>query len=405
MTIPKELLDQLLEGRDPAMLFRQGGLLDEFKRALVERVLEAEMDHHLAQERSQSQPDEPANHRNGYGSKTLISGTGEVPIRVPRDRKARFEPVLIAKYRRRFPDFDDQVISLYARGLSMREIQGHVRDLYGVDVSHELLSSVTDQVLDEVAEWQNRPLEAMYAVVFFDALRVKVRDEGTVRNKAVYLALGVRPDGTKEALGLWLEQTEGAKFWLRVMNELRSRGVQDVLIAVVDGLKGFPEAINSVFPDAQVQTCIVHLLRHSMSFVSWKDRRGLAAALRPIYTAVNAEVAAQALEAFAAGAWGRKYPTIVPAWQRQWQQVIPFFAFPPAVRRIIYSTNAIESLNSKLRSAVRSRGHFPSDEAACKLLFLVLRQVSRNWKMPPKEWAAARTQFAVMFGERFTASA
>ena len=307
------------------------------------------------------------------------------------------------RYRRRFPDFDAKVISLYARGLSMREIEGHLRDLYGIEVSPELISTVTDAVHEQVTEWQNRPLEPLYALVFFDALRVKVRDEGMVRNKAVYLALGVRPDGTKEALGLWIEQTEGAKFWLRVMNELRTRGVQDVLIAVVDGLNGFPDAINAEFPQTQVQTCIVHLLRHALSFASWKDRRELAAALRPIYTAVNAEAAREALEDFAAGSWGRKYPPIAPAWRRQWEQVIPFFAYPPEVRRIIYTTNAIESLNSKLRTAVRSRGHFPNDEAATKLLFLVLREVGREWKMPPREWAAAKTQFAVMFGERFTA--
>jgi putative transposase len=283
----------------------------------------------------------------------------------------------------------------------MREIEGHLRELYGIDVSPELISTVTDAVHEQVAEWQNRPLEPLYPLVFFDALRVKVRDEGTVRNKAVYLALGVRPGGSKEALGLWIEQTEGAKFWLRVMNELRTRGVNDILIAVVDGLNGFPEAINATFPQTQVQTCIVHLLRHSLSFASWKDRRELAAALRPIYTAVNPEAAREALEDFAASAWGRKYPAVAPAWRRQWEQVIPFFAYPPEVRRIIYTTNAIESLNSKLRTAVRSRGHFPNDEAATKLLFLVLRQVSVGWKMPPREWAAAKTQFAVMFGQRF----
>ena len=257
----------------------------------------------------------PRNYRNGHSRKTVLSGTGKLEIAVPRDRQASFEPQLIAKYRRRFPDFDDKVISLYARGLSMREIEGHLRDLYGIDVSPELISTVTDAVHEQVAEWQNRPLEPLYPIVFFDALRVKVRDEGTVRNKAVYLALGVRPDGSKEALGLWLEQTEGAKFWLRVMNEPRTRGVSDILIAVVDGLNGFPEAINASFPQTQVQTCIVHLLRHSLSFASWKDRRDLAAALRPIYTAVNAEVAADALEHFAASAWGRKYPAIAPAWR------------------------------------------------------------------------------------------
>ena len=401
MTIRDEIIDELLSGQDPQAVFSKDGLLDVLKKALAERVLNAELDHHLAEERAQVGLETPRNHRNGHSRKTVLSGSGKLEIAVPRDRAASFEPQLIAKYRRRFSDFDDKVISLYARGLSMREIEGHLRELYGIDVSPELISTVTDAVHEQVAEWQNRPLEPLYPLVFFDALRVKVRDEGTVRNKAVYLALGVRPDGSKEALGLWIEQTEGAKFWLRVMNELRTRGINDILIAVVDGLNGFPDAINAVFPQTQVQTCIVHLLRHALSFASWKDRRELAAALRPIYTAVNAEAAREALEDFATGPWGRKYPAVAPAWRRQWEQVIPFFAYPPEVRRIIYTTNAIESLNSKLRTAVRSRGHFPNDEAATKLLFLVLRQVNREWKMPPREWAAAKTQFAVMFGERF----
>jgi putative transposase len=401
MTIRDELIDELLAGQDPQAVFAKDGLLDGLKKALVERILNAELDQHLAEERAGAAPEQPANHRNGHSRKTVLTGSSQMTIAVPRDRQARFEPQLIGKYRRRFPDFDDKVISLYARGMSMREIEGHLRELYGVDVSPELISAVTDAVLQELAEWQNRPLEPLYPLVFFDALRVKVRDEGQVRNKAVYLALGVRADGTKEPLGLWIEQSEGAKFWLRVMNELKSRGVEDVLIAVVDGLKGFPEAINAAFPQSQVQTCIVHLIRHSLSFVSWKDRREVVAALRPIYTALNAEAARDALEAFAASPLGRKYPAIAPAWRRQWEQVIPFFAYPPDVRRIIYTTNAIESLNSKLRTAVRSRGHFPNDDAALKLLYLVLREVSRNWKMPPREWAAARTQFAVLFGDRF----
>ena len=403
MTIRDEIIDELLSGEDPQAVFAKDGLVEALKKALAERILDAELEHHLRGERAQARRETARNHRNGHSRKTVLSGSGKLEIAVPRDRQASFEPQLIAKYRRRFPDFDAKVISLYARGLSMREIEGHLRDLYGIEVSPELISTVTDAVHEQVTEWQNRLLELLYALVFFDVLRVKVRDEGIVRNKSVYLALGVRPDGTKEALGLWIEQTEGAKFWLRVMNELRTRGVKDMLLAVVDGLNGFPEAINAVFPQTQVQTCIVHLLRHALSFASWKDRRELVAALRPIYTAVNAELAREALEEFADGSWGRKYPPIAPAWRRQWEQVIPFFAYPPEVRRIIYTTNAIESLNSKLRTAVRSRGHFPNDEAATKLLFLVLRQVSREWKMLPREWAAAKTQFAVMFGERFTA--
>jgi putative transposase len=401
MTIRNELVEELLAGHDPSEVFAQDGLLDELKKALAERILNAELDQHLAAERSGAAGEGPGNHRNGTSRKTVLTGTGKLDLQIPRDRQASFEPQLIAKYRRRFPDFDDKVVSLYARGLTVREIQGHLRELYGIDVSPDLVSAVTDAVLEQVAEWQNRPLDAVYALMFFDALRVKVRDEGTVRNKAVYIALGVRPDGTKEILGLWIEQTEGAKFWLRVMNDLRHRGVADVLIAVVDGLRGFPEAINAVFPETQVQTCVVHLIRHSLAFASWKERKEVATALKPIYRAANADLARDALEAFAAGPWGDRYPAIAPAWRRQWEQVIPFYAYPLEVRRMIYTTNAIESLNSCLRKAVRLRGHFPTDEAATKLLFLVLREVSRDWKMPPREWNAAKTQFAVLFGDRF----
>ncbi len=285
--------------------------------------------------------------------------------------------------------------------MTAREIRGHLEEIYGLDVSPDLISTVTDAVLEEVADWQNRPLDACYALVFFDAIRVKIRDEGLVRNKAVYIALGILPDGTKEILGLWIEQTEGAKFWLRVMNELKNRGLNDILIAVVDGLKGFPEAINAVFPETVVQTCIVHLIRHSLSFTSFKDRRAVAKELKTIYRAANAEAGQAALDAFAASQWGIKYPAIEQSWRRNWELVIPFFAFPDAVRKIIYTTNAIEALNSKLRRAVRTRGHFPSDDAASKLLYLVLNHVSADWKRPPREWYEAKTQFAVMFEERF----
>src|ERR671921_2622988 len=302
--IPDALLDQLLAGADPKTAFDPNGLLDGLKKALAERALNAEMDHHLAGEGGVS------NSRNGYGAKRVITDTGTIALQVPRDRQASFDPQLIAKYQRRFPGFDDKIISMYARGMSTREIVGHLRDLYGIEVSPDLVSAVTDAVLDEIATWQARPLEAVYPLVFFDALRVKIRDEGLVRNKAVHIALGVRADGSKEILGLWLEQNEGAKFWLRVMNELKNRGVEDVLITVVDGLKGFPEAILAVFPDATVQTCIVHLLRHSLDFVSYKDRRPVAAVLKGIYRAVDAAAGEAALAGFEAGPWGRKYPAI-----------------------------------------------------------------------------------------------
>jgi putative transposase len=395
--IPDELLDRLLAGRDPQAALGKDGLVDELKRALAERALNAEMDYHLDGEAAEGR----ANSRNGYGQKTLLTDSGKLGISVPRDRLATFDPQLIAKYRRRLPGFDDKIVSMYARGMTVREIQGHLAELYGVDVSPELISAVTDAVLDEIAEWQNRPLEALYPLVFFDALRVKIRDEGTVRNKAVYVALGVRPDGRKEILGLWIEQTEGAKFWLRVMTELKNRGVEDILIAVVDGLKGFPDAITAVFPQAQVQTCIVHLIRRSLDCVSYKDRRAVAAALKEIYRAKDADAGAVALDAFAAGSWGLKYPAIAMSWRRHWPAVIPFFAFPTDVRRIIYTTNAIEALHAKLRRAVRTRGHFPSDDSALKLLFLVLNLAEREWRMPPREWAMAKAQFAILFEERF----
>jgi transposase-like protein len=300
------------------------------------------------------------------------------------------------------PGFDDHVISMYARGMSVREIQAHLLELYGTEVSPDLISTITDEVMDEVTQWQQRPLEPMYPIVYFDALRLKIRDEGTVKNKAVYLALGVRADGRKEVLGLWIEQTEGAKFWLKVFNELKNRGLDDVLIAVVDGLRGFPEAIEAVYPQAQIQTCIVHLIRNSTTLASWQERKGLATALKPVYHAANAEAAEAELDAFAEGAWGKKFPTVAAMWRRQWQQVIPFFAYPPEVRKIIYTTNAIESLNMRLRKIVKNRGHFPTDEAATKLLFLALRNIEKDWKMPPRTWKQAANQFAIMFGERFT---
>jgi len=397
MAIEKELLDQLLAGRDPKELFAKNGLLDDLKKALSERILHAELDEHLEGEQFEGS----INRRNGSSKKTVLTGTSKMTLAVPRDRAGSFDPKLIAKYQRRFPDFDDKIISMYARGLSVREIRGHLEEIYGIEVSPDLISAVTDAVLDEVAEWQNRPLDAVYPLIFFDAIRVKIRDEGFVRNKAVYIALGILPNGGKEILGIWIEQTEGAKFWLRVMNELKNRGIADVLVAVVDGLKGFPEAITAVFPQTIVQTCIVHLIRHSLDFVSWKDRKPLVPALRAIYRAKDAEAGRQALDDFDAGPWGQRYPAITQSWRRNWQHVVPFFAFPESVRRIIYTTNAIEALNSKLRRAVRTRGHFPNDDAAMKLLYLVLNHASDDWKRAPREWFEARTQFAVIFGERF----
>lgn len=401
MAIAPEVLDQLLTGyQKPEDLLGPGGIFDQLKKALAERALGAELGHHLAGEAAQPGP--RRNHRNGTTPKTVQTDTSALRLEVPRDRAGTFEPRLVPKHQRRLPGFDEKVIALYARGLTMRELQAHLAELYGVHVSPELISTVTDEVLEEVTAWQQRPLAPLYPVVFFDALRVKIRDEGTVRNKAVYVALGLTPSGHKDVLGLWIEQTEGAKFWLRVMTELQARGVRDVLVAVVDGLHGFPEAITSIFPHATIQTCIVHLLRHSLHYVPWKERAQVAAALKTIYRAPSAAAAEEALDAFAVGPWGQKYPPIAPAWRRQWTQVIPFLAFPLPVRTIIYTTNAIESLHRQLRKAVKTRGHFPNDEAALKLLYLALRNIIRTWTKPQLHWKAAMNVFAILYPDRFT---
>jgi putative transposase len=395
-----ELIDQLLtqvRGKDAESLLGESGLVGQLKKQLAERMLSAELSHHLKVQ------GEPQNHRNGSSPKTVITPEGPLALEIPRDRLATFDPVLVAKYQRRLPGFNDRVISMYARGMPVREIQGHLLEIYGLEVSAQLICAITDEVMEEVAQWQSRALEALYPIVYFDALRLKIRDEGTVRNKAVYLALGIDATGRKEVLGLWIEQAEGAKFWLKVFTDLRQRGVADILIAVVDGLRGFPQAIEAVFPRTQVQTCIVHLIRNSLNFVSWKERKALASALKPIYQAPNAEAAAAALADFEHGPWAQKYPPIAHAWRRQWPQVIPFFAYPVEVRKILYTTNAIESLHMQVRKIVKNRGHFPSDEAATKLLFLALRNIARKWTMPFHAWRAAANQFAIVFGDRFTA--
>jgi len=402
-SIPKELIDQFVSGPMTGEAVNEATAA--FKKALIERALGAEMSHHLGYPSGASKPEASSgNQRNGRSAKTVLAGDGPLRIEVPRDREGSFEPVLIPKHERRFTGFDDKIVAMYARGMTMREIQGFLLESYAVEVSPEFISSVTDAVMAEVTAWQARPLEPMYPVVFFDALRVKIKEDAVVRNKAIYLALGVLPDGTRDILGLWIEGTEGAKFWMKVFNDLKTRGVADILIAVTDGLKGMPEALATVYPATTLQTCIVHLIRNSLDYASWKDRKLLAAAIRPIYTAASAEAAEAELDAFARGPWGLKFPTVVAAWRRAWDRVIPFFAFPPTIRRVIYTTNAIESINAQLRKIIKSRGHFPSDDAASKLIWLALRNITADWGRAAHNWKEAMNQFAILYEDRFTLS-
>ena len=398
--IPAELLDQLVTG--PMTPGALEDVMRGFKKALIERALGAEMSHHLGYAPGAAKPSDATNHRNGNSGKTVLTGDAALRIEVPRDREGSFEPQLIGKHERRFTGFDDKIVAMYARGMTVREIQGFLAEMYAVDVSPDLISSVTDAVMSEVTAWQSRPLESMYPVVFFDALRVKIREEAVVRSKAVYLALGVLPDGSRDILGIWIENTEGAKFWMKVFNDLKTRGCNDILIAVTDGLKGMGEALDVVYPATTLQTCIVHLIRNSLDYASWKDRKALAAAIKPIYTAAGAQAAQAELDAFEQGPWGKRFPTVATSWRRVWDKVIPFFAFPPEVRRVIYTTNAIESVNAQLRKIIKTRGHFPSDDAATKLIWLALRNITADWGRAANHWKTAMNQFAILYEDRFT---
>jgi len=397
--IPNELLEQLVTG--PMTAEAVESITRRFKKAIIEKALGAEMSYHLGYGPGEAKPMAVTNHRNGSSAKTVLTDDGPLSIAIPRDRNGEFNSILIPKHERRFTGFDDKIIAMYARGMTMREIQGYLLDMYSVDVSAEFISSVTDAVMEEVKGWQTRPLEPMYPVVFFDALRVKIKEDAVVRNKAIYLALAVLPDGTRDILGLWIESTEGAKFWMKVFNDLKTRGVQDILIAVTDGLKGMPEALAAVFPATTLQTCIVHLIRNSLDYANWKERKTLAQALKPIYTAVNADAAEAELTEFELGPWGQKFPTIVASWRRAWQNVIPFFAFAPEIRKVIYTTNAIESVNARLRKIIKTRGHFPSDDAATKLIWLALRNITADWTRAAPSWREAMNQFAILYDDRF----
>ena len=400
--VPETILDQFAGPARPMSVGEVESILKRFKKALVERMLGGELTHHLGYPPGGEKPPDATNHRNGTSAKTVLTEEGPLTLAIPRDRDGTFEPQLIGKHERRFTGFDDKILALYARGMTVREIQAFLGEMYAVEVSPDFISTVTDAVHTEVTAWQSRPLEPLYPVVFFDALRVKIRDEATVRSKAVYLALAILPDGSRDILGIWIEQTEGAKFWMKVFTDLKTRGCQDILIAVTDGLKGMSEALAAIYPTTTLQTCIVHLLRHSLDFANWKERKPLAAALRPIDTAGSADAAAAALDAFAQEPWGVRFPTVVASWRRAWPQVIPFFAFPPAIRRVLYTTNALESVHARLRKIIKTRGHFPNDEAATKLIWLALRNITAGWWKAANYWHLAMNQFAILYEDRFT---
>lgn len=400
--LPADLIDSLLSGyKKPEDLIGENGLLKQLTKALVERALDAEMEAHLGHAKNDTVTNPAGNTRNGKSSKKLKGEFGELPIEIPRDRNGSFEPQLIPKHQTRWTGFDDKILSLYARGMTVREIQGHLEEMYGTEVSPTLISSVTDAVIEEVKAWQSRPLDALYPIVYLDCIHVKVRDTGTVRAKAVYLALGINMAGEKELLGIWIAQTEGAKFWLQVVTELKNRGVQDIFITCVDGLKGFPEAIETVYPKTAVQLCIVHMVRYSLNYVSWKLRKEIAADLRTIYSAATVEEAEKNLNEFEEK-WGAAYAPIAQSWRRNWPRIIPFFDYPPEIRKVIYTTNAIESVNMSLRKITKNRGSFPTDESLLKLFYLALNNISKKWTMPIRDWKAALNRFSIQFEDRMS---
>ena len=400
MTIPKEVLDALMKDyKNPEDLIGETGLLKQLTKQLLERAMQAEMTEHLGYEKNIPAKKKTTNSRNGTYQKRVKGEFGNLDITVPRDRDSSFEPIILPKGQSRFTGFDDKIIALYARGMTTRDIQAHLEEMYGVEVSPTLVSQVTRAVQEEVTLWQNRPLEEIYPIVYLDAIPVKVRQENRVINKAVYLAIGVNLDGIKEVLGLWTAETEGAKFWLQVVTEIKNRGVQDIFIACVDGLKGFPEAIETVFPDTQVQLCLVHMVRHSLNYVSWKQRKEVAGDLKAIYQAPTLEEAEMNLELFEEK-WDKSHPSIGKSWRRNWERISPLFSYPPDIRKAIYTTNAIESVNMSLRKVTKNRGSFPNDDSMLKLLYLALKNIEKKWTMPIRNWKLALNQFTIIFEDR-----
>lgn len=401
MAIKEEWLDEVLKGcKTPEDITGPNGVIKQLTKRLLEKALSAEMTEHLGYEKYSAEGYNCGNTRNGNGRKVVQTEHGEVEIETPRDREGSFEPQIIKKRQRRFEGFDDKILSMYSHGMSTRDIQFHLKDIYGIEVSPDLISSVTEKVMEDIKVWQTRPLARLYPIVYLDAVRIKVRDNGHIVNKAVYLALGVGLDGQKDVLGMWIAETEGAKFWAMILTELKNRGVEDIFIICVDGLKGFSEAIEGIYPPTQVQLCIVHMIRNSLKYVSWKDRKAVVEALKPIYTAATAAAAEESLKEFCS-VWDSKYPTIGDLWRRNWEGIVPFLAYPGYIRKAIYTTNAIESLNHSLRKITKNRGSFPNDEAALKLLYLGLQNAKKKWTMPIWQWKDALNQFAVVFADRF----
>ena len=402
MATTDELLDILMKDyKKPEDLIGENGLLKQLTKRLLERAMQTELTEHLGYEKHAPTGKNSGNSRNGSYKKTISGDFGSLDITTPRDRNSTFEPVILPKGETRFTGFDDKIISMYARGMTTRDIQGHLQEIYGIDVSPTLISQVTDAISEEVLLWQNRPLDEVYPIVYLDAVRIKVRHDSRVINKAVYLAIGINMDGIKEVLGMWTSENEGAKFWLQVVTELKNRGVKEIFIACVDGLKGFPEAIEAVYPNTQIQLCIVHMVRHSLNYVSWKQRKEVAADLKAIYQAPTAEMAEKNLDVFAAK-WDASHPTIARSWRNNWERIIPLFSYPTDIRKAIYTTNAIESLNMSLRKITKNRGHFPSDEAMFKLLYLALKNIAKKWTMPIRDWKSALNQFSIMFNGRLS---